>query len=65
MEEAKNGTTISVNTIGAARTEYLQPVEYRLVKKRDGTLVLRGAYKWTEGWRSGHEWRDIPTEEEK
>lgn len=33
---------------------------YRLVK-RNGELVLQGAYHWREGGRSGFAWRDIPT----
>lgn len=41
------------------------PSQYRLVKKADGTLVLQGAYMWQEGsWKTGLEWRDIPTIEE-
>ena len=26
-----------------------------------GTLVLQGAFYWTEGSNGGHDWEDIPT----
>jgi hypothetical protein len=47
--------------IAAARVRSIQPVAYRLVQKVDGTLVLQGAFYWTEGSNGGHDWEDIPT----
>lgn len=47
-------------TIGAAKTEEGHPRHYRL-GRRNGELVLQGAFYWQRGFRdSGHEWRDIP-----
>lgn len=37
------------------------PSAYRLAKKPDGTLVLQGAFRWSEGKCGGLEWREIPT----
>ena len=59
-----SGFTIA--TSKAVRTESNTPIAYRLMKKRDGTLVLQGAYQWFEGFSmSGIEWRDITTEIEE
>jgi len=44
----------------ASRVESLTPTAYRLVK-RNGELLLQGAYQWTQGVNGGVEWRDIPT----
>ena len=53
---------LPIGTVTAARTERLAPDAYRLLQKKDGTLVLQGAYYWTQGARyGGYEWRDIPT----
>lgn len=52
---------LPIGTVTAARTEYRAPAAYRLLQKKDGTLVLQGAYYWTQGALGGHEWRDIPT----
>ena len=47
-------------TISAVKTEEGQPRYYRL-GRRNGELVLQGAFYWQRGFReSGHEWRDIP-----
>jgi hypothetical protein len=35
--------------------------EYRLLQKTDGTIVLQGAFGWTEGVNGGFDWEDIPT----
>lgn len=43
------------------RIEELRPLAYRLAKKPDGTLVLQGAFRWSEGECGGLEWREIPT----
>lgn len=42
------------------RVEAAFPVDYRL-GRRNGELVLQGAYQWMEGFQNnGIEWRDIP-----
>ena len=47
-------------SIVAAKTEEGQPRHYRL-GRRNGELVLQGAFYWRLGCReSGYEWRDIP-----
>lgn len=62
-----HGATTEPFTVTVAaprRIENTTPSEYRLARKRDGTLVLQGAYMWQEGFNKyGHEWRDIPTVE--
>lgn len=52
---------LPIGKVTAARTEHHAPAAYRLLQKKDGTLVLQGAYYWNQGARYGHEWRDIPT----
>lgn len=47
--------------IVADRVRSNQPVAYRLMQKADGTMVLQGAFYWTEGSNGGHDWEDIPT----
>lgn len=48
------------------RTESNTPVMYRLLQKKDGTIVLQGAYQfWDSDGCCGHEWRDIMTEVEE
>ena len=42
------------------RIENITPVAYRL-RKKNGELVLQGAYFWQQGKDCGHDWRDIPT----
>lgn len=51
---------IKTNVI-ASKVRSNQPVAYRLVQKTDGTMVLQGAFYWTEGSNGGHDWEDIPT----
>lgn len=41
------------------------PSSYRLLQKKDGTLVLQGCFGWYDGNAGGHDWKDIPTEVEK
>lgn len=53
--------TFTISNIAAAKVRSNQPVAYRLVQKVDGTLVLQGAFYWTEGSNGGHDWEDIPT----
>jgi hypothetical protein len=47
--------------IAAAKVRSNQPVAYRLMQKADGTMILQGAFYWTEGSNGGHDWEDIPT----
>ena len=56
----ENGT-FYISNIVAARVRSNQPVAYRLMQKIDGTMVLQGAFYWTEGSNGGHDWEDIPT----
>ena len=35
------------------------PAAYRLAR-RNGELILQGAYRWQQGSMGGHEWVDIP-----
>jgi hypothetical protein len=56
----ENGTFYVAN-IAAAKVRSNQPVAYRLMQKEDGTLVLQGAFYWTQGMSGGHDWEDIPT----
>ena len=53
--------TLPIGTVTAARTEHHAPAASCLLQKKDGTLVLQGAYYWTQGVRYNHEWKDIPT----
>lgn len=44
----------------------LAPASYRLLKKKDGTTVLQGAFKWKGTDANGNaiadiSWEDIPT----
>ena len=43
-----------------ARIESSTPSSYRLVR-RNGVLILQGAFQWQEGSDAGWTWRDIPT----
>lgn len=51
--------------VTAARIENSAPSAYRLMEKKDGSLVLQGAYNWSQGMEGGHEWRDVPTVKEQ
>ena len=46
-------------------TVNLKPNAYRLLQKKDGTLVLQGRFHWERGDEYGYAWEDIPTEVEK
>jgi hypothetical protein len=50
--------------ISAVRILYNTPAEYRLVRRDFCTYVLQGGFKWTEGSKTGIEWRDLPTIDE-
>lgn len=47
--------------ISAAKVKSTQASGYRLLQKTDGTIVLQGAFGWTEGSNGGYDWEDIPT----
>lgn len=47
------------------RIEHRTPSAYRPCRKKDGRLVLQGAYEWEEGAAHGYEWRDIPEVQEE
>ena len=64
MDELTTTISLSKTTV-AAHVESTIPSGYRLMKKKDDTIVLQGAYHWSEGFKDGHEWRDIPTIEEE
>ena len=52
-------------TIQPSMVEEQFPRDFRYLRKRDGTVVLQGAYCWTRGWSEhGYTWRDIPTVDE-
>ncbi|MGH1461238.1 MAG: hypothetical protein ACRBB6_04300 [Neptuniibacter sp.] len=42
------------------RTQELIPRNIRFGNYPDGSLRLQGAYFWTEGFKSGVTWEDIP-----
>lgn len=46
-------------------TQNDRPDEYRLYKRKNGSLVLQGAFRWSCGKSVGAEWRDLPTVEEE
>lgn len=50
------------SAIVAARIESSTPSSYRLAR-RNGVLVLQGAFQWQGGINRGWTWRDIPTVE--
>lgn len=45
--------------VSSGTVENNNPVAYRLAR-RNGELILQGAYQWQQGSMGGHEWRDIP-----
>jgi hypothetical protein len=49
----------------AVRIRNNTPSEYRLVRRDTCTYVLQGCFKWTEGTKTGIEWRDLPTIDER
>ncbi len=44
----------------SGRFEDPNPKFYRLARKKDGSIILQGAYVWHGGNGYGHEWREIP-----
>ena len=65
-QETTDGlTTIGIGTgiAAPARVEGGTASAYRLMR-RNGELLLQGAYQWQQGSDGGITWRDIPTEHE-
>lgn len=54
-----NGFIGTPAVIAAAKVQEGYPRAYRL-GKRNGEIVLQGVFFWHQGFKSGHEWRDIP-----
>ena len=45
------------------KTGSSKPDVYRLLKKKNGELVLQGMFTWNDGNNKfGYDWKDIPTE---
>lgn len=44
----------------AARVESNSPVGFRFARYPDGRKTLQGAYQWTEGFKGGITWKDLP-----
>lgn len=60
MPEPSSIYSIKSTQLVAVRIEEQTPRAYRL-GRRNGELVLQGAFFWSQGWeKGGHEWRDIP-----
>jgi hypothetical protein len=51
--------------IAASRIESDVPGNFRYMKKKDGRLILQGAYAWSQGFSAGgFVWKDIPVVDE-
>ena len=44
----------------AARNESTMASAIRLVQYPDGRQVIQGAFSWTEGFKGGFTWKDLP-----
>jgi hypothetical protein len=55
---------MSFSFIGNAPRIQHPPTAYRLMQKKDGQLVLQGAFRWEQGVNGGFDWQDIPTVDE-
>lgn len=47
-------------SIAAVKVEYSTPRAFRIGRMPDGSIVLQGAYLWTQGDLGGIDWRTIP-----
>jgi hypothetical protein len=56
-----NKVGVTTVQIEPAMIRHAAPSSYRLMKRKDGTLVLQGAYRWEKGSEGGHDWEDIET----
>lgn len=77
MDSTQNNTNqpIDLSKVQASSLEYTFrpsmveeqfPRDFRYLRKRDGTVVLQGAYHWMRGWNEhGYSWRDIPIVDEE
>ena len=54
-----NGTSYSIMELATIRDQ--APRQYRLCKKKNGDLVLQGAFYWSKGIEGGHDWEDLET----
>ena len=47
--------------IGPLKVMNMTPVMYRPARKKDGTIILQGAFQCQEGWNQPTiEWQEIP-----
>lgn len=62
MKENSNAVTYAdlTKNISAARVQEGKPSQYRLARKKDGSLILQGGYFWYEGTETGISWEEIP-----
>lgn len=44
----------------STRVESKMASAIRLAQYPDGRQVLQGAYEWTEGFKNGFDWKDLP-----
>lgn len=64
MGDKNKGSGIKVLSDSApCRTQSLSPVEYRLARKKDGSIILQGAFEWRDGSRHGILWDEVPIHE--
>jgi hypothetical protein len=49
----------------ATRVRNNTPFEYRLVQRDSCNYVLQGGFQWSEGLKTGIEWRDLLTIDEQ
>jgi hypothetical protein len=54
---------VTTMRIEPAMIRWAVPSSYRLMKRKDGALVLQGAYRWEKGCEAGFDWEDIETVE--
>lgn len=60
LTSGANGITYGIIEPATIKDQF--PRMYRLCKKKDGDLVLQGAFYWQKGWElSGYEWEELET----
>lgn len=57
---ATGGSFVGLGLLGAVRCVSGTPSAYRMAVYPDGRHVLQGGYIWTEGFRQGVTWKDLP-----
>lgn len=55
------GAQLYFSTTVATKEVTVFPINYRLAKKEDGTLILQGCFHWRQGTSGGQEWKDLET----